>query len=115
YARQREARQPYLEAQRAEAAARARSAGTVAYNGEIQWPAALRQESFDEQRQELEQLLSLQSQTGSTPVYAEQIYRLVQQMQSQLKDQILAMSANDYLAARKFLDNILVRARTEML
>jgi hypothetical protein len=74
--------------------------------GEITWPAVLKGSEFAELRQQVEQQLELRAKTGSTTGTIQTIHAATQEMSSVLRNQIEKIPANEYIAARKFLDGL---------
>lgn len=73
--------------------------------GQIEWPAVLQGELFAEYRERIETELQQQATSGADSNSAN-VRNLARQMQGLLKDQIHDLPANDYIAARNFLDRL---------
>lgn len=80
------------------------------YTGKISWPAALESVQYEELRGELEEMLLLRTHTRTDDNSAE-IHQKARAMQAELKKNIRGMPANDYIAARKFLDSLALTGR----
>jgi hypothetical protein len=76
--------------------------------GSISWPAPLRQPAYEELRRRIERLY--QDRATGYVVYGE-IQQAVAELAAQLKADIMRYSANDYVAAKKFLDSLAYAAR----
>lgn len=79
--------------------------------GQIQWPELLQAAKYADDRQALEKMLEIRSQTGGAGGINEQIYTAARAMQSKLKTQIRDVSPQRYLESRKFLDLLATEAR----
>jgi hypothetical protein len=76
--------------------------------GTIGWPAALRQPQYAAFRTRLDKLL--QDRASGYLVFGE-IQKACEEFQAQLKADLPNFSANDYVAAKKFLDSLAFAAR----
>ncbi len=72
--------------------------------GEILWPEALRQREFRSARERLEALFQDREETGGSTAMADDVRELVYQMRKTLQARIREYSANDFIAADKFLN-----------
>jgi len=72
--------------------------------GQLQWPEALMAPEYTEPRQQIEQLLQLHATAGAANSL--EIQQAVQSLNQMLKSNIQNLPANDYMAARKFLDSL---------
>ena len=81
--------------------------------GTIQWHPVFQQETFLEQRIQVDNVFAQRSRSANTaqaPIYG-QVQSLVGQMREDLKGMIREMSAAEYLEARKFLDSLAYEAQ----
>lgn len=74
--------------------------------GKIYWPDALQTENYAELRRELQELLLLRAQAGSSRAYASEIHEKARAMLRKLKDHVREMPAPEYIAARNFLESL---------
>ncbi len=72
--------------------------------GALDWPAALTDARFAEDRDRLDELFSVRAHTGANQDMISEVTTTASTMQNQLKSLIRDMPANEYIAARKFLD-----------
>lgn len=105
HAEDRERRQRWIEANRDRQLETLPPSQFDAETGGIEWPEALQADIYAEYRAQIEEELERQATSGSTS-NSPKIRSLARQMQSVLKEQIRSMPANDYIAARKFLDRL---------
>jgi hypothetical protein len=82
-------------------------------SGKITWPELLMSVDFDEPRKEIDQLFELRSKTGGGTDTAAKVRREVDKMNSRLRKDIEKVPANQYMAARKFLDAVDYTSRYE--
>jgi len=76
--------------------------------GTISWPAPLRQPAYEPYRRRLDRLF--QDRATGYVVYGE-VQAACQEFLDKLKDDIQKFQANDYVAARKFIDSLVYAAR----
>ena len=76
-------------------------------NGQLNWPSALQQDSFESQRHEVDQLFVVRARYGGLG-YADQmkVRETVDAMFAQLKEQIQQIPPQDYVACRSFLQSV---------
>ena len=74
-------------------------------SGKIKWPAPLLEPEYAQLRTDLDQLFALGATSGQTGTAA-QIREDIRQLREALRSNIETMPANDYIAARKFLDSL---------
>lgn len=77
--------------------------------GQLQWPEALMAPEYAQPREQIEQLLQVHATTGAAN--SVQIQQAVQSLNQMLKSNIQNLPANDYIAARKFLDSLAYTVR----
>jgi hypothetical protein len=76
--------------------------------GTVSWPALLRTPAYEPFRLRIERLF--QDRATGYIVYGE-IQQAIEDFAAQLKDDIMKFPANDYVAAKKFLDSLAWAAR----
>jgi hypothetical protein len=76
--------------------------------GAIGWPAPLRQPKYEALRRRIDRLF--QDRATGYIVYGE-IEKACQELEALLKEDVMQFPANDYLAAKKFLDSLAWAAR----
>ena len=76
--------------------------------GTISWPAPLRMAEYEPFRRRIERLF--QDRATGYLVYGE-IQQAIEEFSAQLKNDIMRFPANDYVAAKKFLDSLAWAAR----
>jgi hypothetical protein len=81
--------------------------------GHITWPQVLLGRDFEAPRTQIDQLFELRAKTSHGPDLSEKIHAAAQQMMTLLRSEIEKMPANQYMAARKFLDALDYTARFE--
>ena len=74
-------------------------------SGIIEWPEPLQSAEYAELRRAIEEELELRASTGTT-ANSPKIHSLAREMQEILKTHIRDLSANEYIASRKFLDRL---------
>jgi hypothetical protein len=79
--------------------------------GRITWPEALLADDYAAPRKELEQLFELRAKTTHTAGTSEKIRAATARLSDMLRKNIQNIPANEYVAARKFLDNLAWSAR----
>jgi hypothetical protein len=79
--------------------------------GRITWPEILQDKQYDDQRKEIEQLFELRAKTSHSTGTGQKIRATTGRMSDMLRRQIKDIPANDYIAARKFLDSLDFAAR----
>jgi hypothetical protein len=79
--------------------------------GRITWPEVLLGRDFDAPRTQIDQSLELRAKTSHGAGTSEKIHAAVNEMLSRLRSQIETIPANQYIAARKFLDALDYTAR----
>jgi hypothetical protein len=82
-------------------------------SGKITWPELLMALEYDEPRKEIDQLFELRSKTGGGTDTAAKVRSAVDRMNSRLRKDIEKVPANQYMAARKFLDAVDYTSRHE--
>jgi hypothetical protein len=80
--------------------------------GRISWPDVLLGGEFEKPRQEIDQLFELRAVTSRGAGNAQRIHELTQEMSRILRSQVAKIPANDYMAARKFIDKLDFSARS---
>jgi len=82
-------------------------------SGIILWPEALSTNRFEGYRKEMEKLYGERTATnyGTTSSMYGEVQRVASDMKLELKELIRSMDANEYLAARKFIDRLAYEAR----
>lgn len=76
--------------------------------GTVSWPAPLRTKEYEPLRKRIDRLF--QDRATGYLVYGE-IQQAIQELADQLKADIMKFPANDYVAAKKFLDSLIWAAR----
>jgi len=79
--------------------------------GAVNWPTALQAPEYSEYRQRIEQLLQLEARTGGSASTEGELQQVARNMQTALKQNIRGIPANDYIAARNFLDSLIYYTR----
>jgi hypothetical protein len=79
--------------------------------GRITWPEVLEDNQYADQRKEIEQLFELRAKTSHGAGTGQKIRTATGHMSEMLRKQIKDIPANDYIAARKFLDSLDFAAR----
>jgi hypothetical protein len=105
-----------LNAQRAMATPVHHGLGHNSYDrmsGKITWPETLLARDYDDPRKEIDQLFELRSKTGGSTEISAKVRSAVDKMLSRLRRDIEKIPANQYIAARKFLDAVDYTARYE--
>jgi hypothetical protein len=74
--------------------------------GEIEWPETLQGSEFSKLRQELEQLFEQRAKTGQTAALKNQIKYTTENLTERLQGNIRELTANDYMAARRFVNTL---------
>jgi hypothetical protein len=79
----------------------------------VVWPQLLCRECFDQQRAEIDRLASERTvdNSGVGSRNCEEIQQAVEQMKALLKAQIKSVRPEEYLNAKKFLENVASEAR----
>jgi hypothetical protein len=72
--------------------------------GRVAWPEALMDELYAPLRTDLEQLFALRARTTGTVATAAKIHADLRDMLAILRSNIDSLPANDFIAARKFID-----------
>jgi hypothetical protein len=80
--------------------------------GQITWPEVLQGGEFADLRKQVEQQFELRTKTSNVAGTAQKIHAATQEMSSILRKEIEKVPANEYIAARKFLDGLDYTART---
>ena len=75
--------------------------------GNVTWPELLQGDQFTNGRKTLEELFKVKAHTGGTSDVNEQIFDAASALRTQLKSQVRQVSPNDYIEARKFLDQVI--------
>jgi hypothetical protein len=98
---------------RAAAPARSASASIVRVSARVKWPHLLTAECFAAKRSQVEGLLAQRTaqNSGAGTRNCEQIQLAVAQMKSALRARIRQTTPMEYLAAKRFLDNLAFEAR----
>jgi hypothetical protein len=80
--------------------------------GQLQWPDVLRQSEYQANRERLDELFRIRGETGASTAVQDEIRDVVSQLRSRLQDHIRDYSADDYIAADKFLTALARSAST---
>jgi len=72
--------------------------------GKITWPEALTHARYADLRNEIERLFEARARTKGATGTSEKVHDAARRMTKMLKDGIRIMPANDYIAARRFID-----------
>ena len=83
--------------------------------GRITWPEILQGKEFDGPRTQVDQLFELRAKTSQGAGTSEKIHSSVQEMASRLRKEIDKLSANQYIAAQKFLNALDYTVRVESM
>lgn len=83
--------------------------------GRITWPELLLGRDFDAPRTQIDQAFELRAKTSHGPGMSEKVHPAVLQMMSRLRSEIEKIPANQYMAARKFLDALDYTTRFESM
>jgi len=105
YAEDRERREKWLKAKRGRKPETLPPSQYDSQSGALQWPDALQEPIYAELRRQIEAELELQAETGTTS-NTPKIRELADEMKSLLKNRIDELSANQYIASRKFLERL---------
>jgi len=74
--------------------------------GQITWPDVLQADQYAAERKELEQLFELRAKTTQTAATSEAVRAAADKMTGILRNDVQTIPANEYMAARKFLDSL---------
>lgn len=74
--------------------------------GRITWPEVLQDSQFADQRKDIEQLFELRAKTSHSAGTGQKIRLATAKMSDMLRKEIQQIPANEYMAARKFLDSL---------
>ncbi len=74
--------------------------------GRITWPVVLRSDEYATARQKIEDLFALRARVNGSVPTSHEISVGVADLRALLRARISAMSPNEYIAARKFLDSL---------
>jgi hypothetical protein len=74
--------------------------------GKIHWPQVFLHEKYNDLRSQLEPLFVRRASTSPTPALATEIHDVLVEIIETLRGDIENLPANDYVAARKFLDSL---------
>jgi hypothetical protein len=74
--------------------------------GAISWPDLLQADQYAAERKELEQLFELRAKTTQTAGTSEAVRSAAGRMTALLRKDVQNVPANEYIAARKFLDSL---------
>jgi hypothetical protein len=74
--------------------------------GKIGWPETLQTSDFEKPRQELEQLFELRAKTSQASGTSSKIHTATEEMSKILRTKVQKMPAGEYMAARKFIDEL---------
>lgn len=105
-----------LNAQRAMATPVQHGLGHNSYDrmsGKITWPETLLASDYDDSRKEIDQLFALRAKTGGSTDISAKVRTAVNKMLSRLRSDIEKIPAQQFIAARKFLDAVDYTARYE--
>ena len=80
--------------------------------GRITWPDLLMGRDFEKPRHEIDQLFELRARTSQGAGNTPRIRELTQEMSRILRSLVSKTPANDYMAARKFIDKLDYSARS---
>jgi hypothetical protein len=80
--------------------------------GRISWPDVLLGGEFETPRKEIDQLFELRARTSQGAGNTLRLRELTQEMSRILRSQVAKIPANDYMAARKFIDKLDYSARS---
>ncbi len=83
--------------------------------GHIAWPEALLGKEFEAPRLQLQQLFELRSKTSPSLGFSQKVRNATEVMVRVLRSHIEEMPANEYIAARKFLDGLDFAARANAM
>jgi hypothetical protein len=76
-------------------------------NGQIHWPFALQEDAYQENRGTLDRAAAALARQGHlNAAQRDEVRRLVQSMQADLKENINQHSPMDYINAKKFLEKM---------
>jgi hypothetical protein len=73
-------------------------------NGKIRWPQVFLHPKYKKLRSRIEELFVQRAATGPTPLIATEIHDVIVEVIEKLRGDIEELPANDYVAARKFID-----------
>ncbi len=74
--------------------------------GKIYWPTALQGAEYYSYRKKIDELFLMKAQTQSYPGLSNEINQTTLAMKDELKKHIKDMPANEYIAARKFIEGL---------
>src|SRR5262249_42995109 len=84
--------------------------GLLKGGGRLQWPVGLQDEAFTKECKKIEQLMSEAYQLGqSGPAPAKllnELTKTIDQLAGKLKDRIKEIDANDYIASKRYLNDL---------
>ncbi len=83
--------------------------------GQIGWPETLLAGEFEKPRGQIEQLFELRAKTSQAAGTSSKIHAATQEMSRILRSRVETIPANEYIAARKFIDELERTARAKSL
>lgn len=79
--------------------------------GEINWPYAMRRDTFAIDRADIEKLLAARAEEGAAPDLTETLYARTMDLKTDLQGHIRDVRTQDYIQARKFVDSLLLESQ----
>jgi hypothetical protein len=110
---QRQSRDAYYAATKSAAPAPMSPVAMDAVTGQISWPDTLLASDFEKPRKQLEQLFELRAKTSGAPGVRQQIHSATEELARILRTKVEKIPANEYMAARKFIDELDHTARAK--
>jgi hypothetical protein len=83
--------------------------------GQITWPETLLSSEFEKPRSQIEQLFELRAKTSQASGTSGKIHAATEEMTKILRSRVEKIPANEYVAARKFIDELDRTARARSL
>jgi hypothetical protein len=110
---QKQSRDTYYAATKSAPPAPMSSVALDAVTGQISWPETLQASDFEKPRKQLEQLFELRAKTSSAQGSNLKIHSATEELARILRSKIEKIPANEYMAARKFIDELDHTARAK--
>ena len=81
--------------------------------GHISWPETLVSSEFDKPRKQLDELFELRAKTSQAAGTSLKIHAATEELSKSLRSQVEKIPANEYMSARKFIDELDRTARAK--
>jgi hypothetical protein len=90
-------------------------AGVDPVTGQISWPETLLAPEFEKNRKELDDLFELRAKTSQAAGTSLKIHTATGELSKALRTRVEKIPANEYMAARKFIDELDRTARAKVM